>query len=315
MHMQSERSARWIVPVAAVAVSAILVLLVQSWVGPDTAVGDATVARSESPTSDAAATATVDGGGPQPAIDEVVGAERFIGGTGGSGVALRLGCADDMQLPGSWPEGASVVIFEVGAGECDGWLHVGDANVASWVRVEYLTDVPPQVASSPAPPSVTTASAPSITAQAPPAPAPSSPPSPLAAAPRIVFTFRALDGRDMELASIDGLATILGGSTTGFAYLGLVSSSRTHPDSICNPSGRYGSRTSLQSMRNPDGPFGISAGGPVHQPYHDSSDSAYNTNAISPPKVFLNGNPIAHIGVSGLPASIHPDMLFAALGC
>ena len=50
---------------------------------------------------------------------------------------------------------------------------------------------------------------------------------------------------------------LLRGAESGFQYLGLVNTSWTATNSLCNPTGKYGSPASPTSVRNPNGEFGI----------------------------------------------------------
>ena len=65
---------------------------------------------------------------------------RFIGGTGGDGVALRDECEDGARLDGAWPEGTEVVLLQRGTGSCFTWSYVRSGDQASWVKNAYLIE-------------------------------------------------------------------------------------------------------------------------------------------------------------------------------
>ena len=103
-----------------------------------------------------------------------------------------------------------------------------------------------------------------------------------------------------------------------YSYLGLISSSKTHPDSVCNPNGKYGSPVSEVSVRNKIGPYGKPWGGTdLHDPLFNPPYSAYNELATKPPRIELDGVVIAWLSTSETygASSIHPDVLFFHLGC
>ncbi len=249
-----------------------------------------------------------------PGTAALIGA-RYIGNTGGGGVGLRDDCLLGARSGGAWPEGSTVVVLEAGSGRCADWSYVAGAGGASWVANQYLVDTPP--ASSP-----NTSSAPAGT-QAP----PSSPPPVSTAAtptpPRLPATavppleFLAIGGMVLTTHDLDDRAILRGGDT-GYVYLGLISSSKIHPDSICNPSGDYGSPSSPLSVRNDSGQYGKPRGGSIYEPFFNSDYSAYNTEATQPPRVILDDTLVGWLttNVGVFEANIiDPDALFASLGC
>ena len=67
-------------------------------------------------------------------------AVRYIGNTGGSGVALRDVCDDGTRLGGAWIDGTEVIVEERGTGACFTWSRVRSESTVSWVRNAYLVD-------------------------------------------------------------------------------------------------------------------------------------------------------------------------------
>ena len=67
-------------------------------------------------------------------------AVRYIGNTGGSGVALRDACDDGARLGGAWTDGTKVIVEERGTGACFTWSRVRSESTVSWVRNAYLVD-------------------------------------------------------------------------------------------------------------------------------------------------------------------------------
>jgi hypothetical protein len=237
-------------------------------------------------------------------------ATRYIGDTGGVGVGLRDDCLLGARSGGSWPEGSTVVVLEAGSGRCADWSYVAGAGGASWVADKYLVDTPP-----PSSPSVSPAPA---GTQAPPSsPPPASTatiPPPTAVPP---LEFLAVGGLVLTTDDLDGWAFLRGGAS-GYVYLGLISSSKIHPDSICNPRGDYGSPSSPLSVRNDSGQYGKPAGGSIYEPFFSSDDSAYNTGATRPPRIILDDTLVGWVttNVGAFEANaIDPDALFASLGC
>jgi len=119
----------------------------------------------------------------------------------------------------------------------------------------------------------------------------------------------------VNVADLNYIAVLRGGPN-GTVFLGTISSSRTYPDSICNLSGRYGSPTSLLSIRNPLGPYGTGGGDPG-SPYFNSNVSARNPLATAPPRAYAHNTMLAIVTASTAfgDRSIDPDQLLAALGC
>jgi hypothetical protein len=131
--------------------------------------------------------------------------------------------------------------------------------------------------------------------------------------PPLAGTFRTLQGTDLAIGLLEGRALLLDGSTR--AFIGAVSSDRSAPDSICNPSGQYGNSTSLTSIRNRAGPYGRPEGGSIYEPYFDSQVSAYSRNANTPPQIVMDGTHVGFLTAGQRQAALHPDALLAALGC
>ncbi len=116
------------------------------------------------------------------------------------------------------------------------------------------------------------------------------------------FAFTATGGARVTLTEIDGTATLWGGPT-GFTYLGLLSSTPL-PDSVCNPTGRYGSASGADSVRNPSSAYG-SLG---------ADTSAYSPTATTPPVIKYKNAPIAKLTrASTGRGALDPDVLLAAL--
>lgn len=147
--------------------------------------GDATSVPTATATSPDA-TATPDGDSAVATDDEGdddATVSRYIGNTGGSGVAIRDACAQDARAGGAWPEATAVLVLEVGAGGCDGWSYVAreGSSTESWVRNAYLVTERPLVTAS-RPPSNSSTPAPTVpptSTTAPPTPAPTQPPTPV----------------------------------------------------------------------------------------------------------------------------------------
>ena len=76
-----------------------------------------------------------------PTVDAVTDSPvRYIGNTGGDGVALRDACDDAGRLDGAWTDGTEVLVEERGTGACFTWSRVRNASAVSWVRNIYLVD-------------------------------------------------------------------------------------------------------------------------------------------------------------------------------
>ncbi|HSE46465.1 MAG TPA: hypothetical protein VLA89_14155 [Gemmatimonadales bacterium] len=102
--------------------------------------------------------------------------------------------------------------------------------------------------------------------------------------------------------SMDGWATLV--AADGHP-LGIVSSSPSDTESICNPYGDYGSISSPTSIRNPSGQYGSPG----------SAYSPYNPDTLSPPAV-VKASVIGYLTKNGgLAGAIDPDVLFAAYFC
>ncbi|MDA0256680.1 MAG: hypothetical protein O3C25_02920, partial [Chloroflexi bacterium] len=138
-----------------------------------------------------------------------------------------------------------------------------------------------------------------------PAAAPSTPAAPVyhGSAPALLGTLTAAD--------VDGDAFLQGGN---YEYLGIVSSSKTDPKSICNNVGTYGSRSSATSIRNPESAYGRGPGGPPDA-HFNSRYSAYNPDAGSPPRIVWEGEIVGYLTTGPAVGAIDPDALLAFYGC
>ena len=234
-----------------------------------------TTGTSEPPTTEAGTPAdgTSEAGLPDGA-GTIVAATKYVGATGGGGVSVRDACRDDARVGGSWPDGSGVVVLEVGSGDCAEWTYVAGRGGASWVRNKYLVDTrtsPPLTSGGGSSGGGSSGGGTS------PRPTSTSPP-----APRLPpFEFFAPDGTRLTSKDIDGKAVLRGGDT-GLTYLGVVSSSRSLADSICNRSGTYGSTGAALSVHNEEGAYGKLAGDSIYDPFFNSEFSAFNTGAIKP---------------------------------
>lgn len=73
----------------------------------------------------------------------IAGSVRYVAHTGGMGVRVRSHCSDDAPGSGGWPEGARV-FAQVAKSDCPGWVQAeSESGQLSWVRVDYLSAVPP----------------------------------------------------------------------------------------------------------------------------------------------------------------------------
>ncbi len=138
--------------------------------GDATAVTTATAATGASDDATASDAPTDEGDAP-------VLVQRFIGNTGGSGVAVRDACAQDARAGGAWPQASGVLVLEVGTEGCDGWSYVARdrSSDESWVRNTYLvTERPAAVVSRL--PTTTPTSPPATSTNTPPTPAPTQAP-------------------------------------------------------------------------------------------------------------------------------------------
>jgi hypothetical protein len=116
--------------------------------------------------------------------DAAVAILRYIGNTGGSGVAVRNACAQDARAGGAWPDATEVLVLEVGSAGCDGWSLVSreGTSLESWVRNSYLVTDRPTTTTVSRPPSSTSTPRPTSTStptSTPPTPAPTQPPTPV----------------------------------------------------------------------------------------------------------------------------------------
>lgn len=235
----------------------------------------------------ASTTATVAGAVPAGAVS------RYVANTGGVGVRYRVECQDGALYPGGFAEGDAVSVERTGTGSCAGWSVVTAGVARSWIRDEYLAEQPPVVVRA-APPQ----------SGAPAAPAPVGAGG--GTLPAFAATFQSPAGGTVLVAELNGEAIIQGGPA-GLTYLGIVSSSRTAPDSICNPSGAYGSTTGPNSIRNSRGQFGTAP----------SEFSAYDPTAPEPPKIRMKNATVGYLSKGAVPGrgNVDPDFLFRALGC
>lgn len=87
---------------------------------------------------------------PAPTLDfREQGQRRYIAHTGGDGVLIRSGCADQPSGPGGWPEGADVII-DHSRPECSEWVFVKrTSGDSSWVRAPYLSATAPTPTAAP----------------------------------------------------------------------------------------------------------------------------------------------------------------------
>ncbi|MDA0256689.1 MAG: hypothetical protein O3C25_02965, partial [Chloroflexi bacterium] len=69
---------------------------------------------------------------------EPVLAPRYVGNTGGRGIAVRQECAAEARGGTAWPDGTLVRLIGTDDADCAGWSYVAGPSVASWVRDEYL---------------------------------------------------------------------------------------------------------------------------------------------------------------------------------
>ncbi len=263
---------------------------------------------SEAGTTEAGAPAgeTSEAGSPDGAAT-IVAATKYVGATGGGGVSIRDDCRDDARVGGSWPDGAAVVVLQAGSDDCAEWTYVAGSGGASWVRDKYLVDTrtsaPAASGGGSSGGGTSTTPKPTSTSR----PAPQLPPLEIVTPNGTVVTSKDLDGK-----------AVLRGGDTGFTYLGLVSSSRTLADSICNRSGTYGSTGSAFSVHNEEGAYGKLAGGSIYEPFFNSDFSAFNTGAIKPPKVMLGDDLIGWLTTNSEQFeanAIDPNVLFAYYGC
>ena len=110
-------------------------------------------------------------------------------------------------------------------------------------------------------------------------------------------------GAALTLQTIDGRATLVASDGT---YLGIVSSSRVAPESICNNVGIYGSNVGPKSVRNKVGLYGSTV----------SPQSAYNSVTPTPPAIIYNGAVFGYLTKNTVkPGRVDPDVLFAVYGC
>lgn len=110
---------------------------------------------------------------------------RYVGNTGGAGVAVRDACAQTARSGGAWPEATEVLVLEVGVENCDGWSYVAREGSLSesWVRNSYLMTQRPVLVVA-RPPTSTPTNPPSSTST-PPTPIPTQPAGPIITLPQI----------------------------------------------------------------------------------------------------------------------------------
>lgn len=103
------------------------------------------------------------------------------------------------------------------------------------------------------------------------------------------------------IPQLDGNAYLMG---NGGTFVGLVSSDPTADNSICNPSGPYGSEDGILSIRNRLGNLGSLY----------SQISAYNSNANTPPILIYQGKRMVYLTKNGdLDDTLDPDLLLDTL--
>lgn len=103
------------------------------------------------------------------------------------------------------------------------------------------------------------------------------------------------------IPKLDGNAYLMG---NGGTFVGLVSSDPTVDNSICNPSGPYGSPDGILSIRNRSGNLGNLY----------SEISAYNSYANNPPILIYEGKRIVYLTKNTeLDETLDPDLLLDAL--
>ncbi len=247
----------------------------------------AVVAPGAGAAAGAAATAAVAGAAPAGA------AARYVANTGGVGVRYRVECQDAALYPGGFAEGDAVSVERGGTGSCAGWSVVTAGVARSWIRDEYLAEQPPLVVRPVGP-------------QGGGAPVAQPATGPVAVTVPVFATFQSPVGATITVAELNGEAIIQGGPG-GLTYMGVLSSSRTAPDSICNPGGQYGSTTGPNSIRNPRGQFGMAP----------SEYSAYDPTAPDPPKIRMKSATVGYLSKGAVQGrgNVDPDFLFRALGC
>lgn len=235
----------------------------------------------------ATTTAAVAGGAPAG------GAVRYVANSGGLGVRYRVECQDGALYPGGFAEGDAVNLEHGGTGDCVGWSVVTKGVARSWIRDGYLSDQQPVVRAA-APQGAPTGGGA--------VPAGSGAPQ----IPAFAASFQSPVGATITVAELNGEAIIQGGPG-GFTYMGVLSSSRTAPDSICNPNGPYGGTAGPNSIRNPRGQFGMAP----------SEYSAYDPTAPDPPKIRMKNATVGYLSKGAVPGrgNVDPDFLFRALGC
>ncbi|MFB2938972.1 hypothetical protein ACE1B6_27275 [Aerosakkonemataceae cyanobacterium BLCC-F154] len=103
------------------------------------------------------------------------------------------------------------------------------------------------------------------------------------------------------IPQLDGNAYLMG---NGGTFIGLVSSDPTADNSICNPSGPYGSEDGILSIRNRSGNLGSLY----------SEISAYNSYANNPPILIYKGKRIVYLTKNReLDETLDPDLLLDTL--
>jgi hypothetical protein len=241
-----------------------------------------------------------------------VPAVRYVANTGGLGVRQRDACEDGARGSGGWGEGTQVQVKQAGADGCAGWSLVAAGEARSWIRDDYLVETPPPAAIAAVAPQGSVSRpaagvAPPAAGVVPVAPSGGVAPPTLRPPPPLVLpTFVTPGGAVLSVAELDG-AAILQGGANGLTYLGIISSSRIHPDSVCNPNGAYGSASSPTSIRNQSGAFGSAS----------SETSAYDASAPAPPQIRFKNTTVGYLTrgeVLGR-GSVDPDFVLSALGC
>ena len=273
---------------------------------------DATPTATGTASAEPSATSTADASQPSAtATDGAAVSTLYIDG-GGSGVAIRQDCEDAARTGDAWPDGTEVRVMQLGSGDCAGWSLVF-AGSGSWVRSEYLSEERPASAvvasgGGGTPPNSGGGGGTSTTTP----PTTSTPPS----RPSAPLTFVSPAGVTWTSDDLLAGGAILRGAESGFQYLGLVSVSWTGTNSLCNPTGKYGSPASPTSVRNPNGEFGIGFVADRNHPFFNSKYSAYSAKATSPPAIVVDDVVVGFLSVrDDLTGAVHPDTLFFHLGC
>ncbi|ABA24701.1 hypothetical protein Ava_D0036 [Trichormus variabilis ATCC 29413] len=85
--------------------------------------------------------------------------------------------------------------------------------------------------------------------------------------------------------ALDGQMVIVAADGT---YLGIITADVSHPESICNPQGNYGSIYSTTSTQNPNSLYGGAHG--IYSPY--------NPHCVQPPQLIVNNQNAGVISIN-----------------